>query len=139
LLEIAQYRPRKLKDLDLALELGLEPLERDGVLCMVFGESMDLDGRGGMVEHPPQLDRERVVRLLVETKLVGNAGLVPARIVVVARGLVEAELHVVMGPDPFGGVDPPALERGEDFRARGEDRRASRLDIDLAAKTRADP
>src|SRR4029453_17677190 len=38
LLEVAQYRRRQLEYLDLALELGLELLEGDGVLRLYFRE-----------------------------------------------------------------------------------------------------
>ena len=123
-------------DLDLALELRPESLERDRVLRVEVREAVDLDGRGGMVERPPQIDRERLVRLLVEAELAHGAGLVPARVVVVARGLVEAQLHVVVRPDPFGGVDHAPLERGVDLGGRGEDRRAARPGVDLAAEVR---
>src|SRR6266498_2369773 len=58
LLEIAQHRHRELEHLDLALELRLEPLEGDRVLGVVVREAIDLDGSGGMVERPPQIDRE---------------------------------------------------------------------------------
>ena len=50
LLEIAQHRRRVLDDLDLALELGPEPIERDGILNVEVGETVDLNGGGGMVE-----------------------------------------------------------------------------------------
>src|SRR5713101_7972277 len=102
LLEIAQHRPRDLEHLDLALELHLESLERDRVLHVVIRQAVDLHGRGGMVERPPQIDREPLVRLPVEAELGRVAGLVPAWVVVVTRGILEAQLHVVMRADPFG-------------------------------------
>ena len=68
LLEIAQHRHRELEHLDRPLELRLESLERDGVLHVEFRATIDLDGGGRMVERPSQIDRERVVRLLVEAK-----------------------------------------------------------------------
>src|SRR5437016_2171779 len=134
LLEITQHRNRELEHLDLALEFRLESLERDGVLRVVVRKTVDLHCRGGMVERPSEIDRERLVRLLVEAKLGRHAGLVPAWVVVVTRGIVQAQLHVVMGPDPFTGVDHAPLERGVDLGGRGEDRRAARFDIDLAAE-----
>src|SRR6266852_1985521 len=69
LLEIAQHRRRDLEHLDLALELRLESPERDRVLGVEVREAIDLDCRGGMVKHPPQIDRERLVCFLVEAKL----------------------------------------------------------------------
>src|SRR5215471_8353783 len=53
LLEIAQHRCRQLENLDLALELCLEALERQPVLHMEVGGGIDLHRGGGMVEHPP--------------------------------------------------------------------------------------
>src|SRR6266567_8975922 len=137
LLEIAQHRHRKLEQLDLALELRLESLQRDGVLGVEVRETVDLHGGHGMVERPPQIDRERLVCLLVEAELADGTGLVPARVVVVARGIVEAEVHVVVRPDPFAGVDDAPLEGGEDPGGRDEDSRAARLDDDLVAEARA--
>jgi hypothetical protein len=66
LLELAQHRHRNLEHLDLALELRPETLQRDRVLRVVVREAVDLHGRGGMIERPPQVDRERLVRVLVE-------------------------------------------------------------------------
>src|SRR5262249_22601691 len=42
----------------------------------------------------------------------------PARVVIVFRHLVEAELLVVVGADPFGGVDRALLEGGINVAAR---------------------
>src|SRR5262249_40952952 len=89
-----------------------------------------------MVERPSQIDRECLVRLLVEAEHVHGAGLVPARVVVVPRRLVEAEMHIFMWPDPFGGVDHAPLEGGVDVGARRKDRRAARPGDDLAAEGR---
>src|SRR6266404_2814228 len=101
-------------------------------------DELMVGARGGVIEGPLQIDGKRFVRLLVEAELGRVAGLVPARVVIVPRGLVETELHVVMRPDPFGGVDHAPLQLGVDLGGRGEDRRAARLDIDLAALARAD-
>ena len=64
LLELAQHRYRELDHLDLPLELGLESLQRDRVLRVEVGETIDLHRRGGMVERPPQVDREPLLPLL---------------------------------------------------------------------------
>jgi hypothetical protein len=40
-----------------------------------------------MIERPPEIDRERLVRFLVEAEVVYGAGLVPARVVVVPGGI----------------------------------------------------
>src|SRR6476660_8146562 len=82
--QIAQHWTGELDHLDLALELGPEPLERDRVLGVEIGETDDLHGRGGIVERPPQIGGEIVIRLPVEAELRHRPRLVPARIVVVA-------------------------------------------------------
>src|SRR5262245_3425519 len=68
--EVAQHGSRKLKHFDLALELSLEPLERDGVLRVIVRESVHLNGSRGVIERPPQVDRQSLVCLLVERELV---------------------------------------------------------------------
>src|SRR5262245_34074686 len=100
-------------------------------------EAVHLDGRHGMVERPPQIDRKRLICLFVEAELLDGTRLLPARVVVVLRSLVEAELHVVMGSEPFAGVDDTALHRAVNIRARYEDRRAARSGVHLAAEARA--
>src|SRR6266436_2290346 len=119
LLEIAQNRHRELDHLDLALELRLESAQRDRVLGVEVRAAIGPGRRRGMVERPLQVDRKRLIRLLVEAELVYGTGLVPARVVVEARGIVETELHVVMRSDPFAGVDDAPLEGGVDLAAWG--------------------
>src|SRR5216683_6717917 len=68
LLEIAQHRRRELDHLDLALELRLESLQRDRVLQVKVGETVDLHGCSSMIERPSQVDRQRLVRLPVEAE-----------------------------------------------------------------------
>jgi hypothetical protein len=46
------------------------------------------------------------------------ARLPPARVVVVAGSFVQAELLVVEGAGPFGGVDGAPIQRQEDLTAR---------------------
>ena len=84
-----------------------------------------------MVEHAPQIDREGFVRLLVEGELVHVAELVPAGIVVVPGGLMEAQLHVVVRRDPFGGVDDAPFEGGIDLGGGDQDRRSTALAMTL--------
>src|SRR5262252_7762756 len=96
LLEVAQHGHGELEDFDLAFEFRLEAFEGDRVLGVVGGQSVDLDRRGGMVEDLPQLHGELLVCLLVEGELGHRAGFMPARIVVVPRSLVQAQLHVVV-------------------------------------------
>src|SRR5262245_25194840 len=47
----------------------------------------------------------------------------PTRVVVVSRGLVEAQNHILVWAHPFAGVDHAALERGIDIGGRAEDNR----------------
>src|SRR5262250_1066528 len=108
--ELAQHRHGELDDLDRTLELRLETLERDGILQVEVGRSIGVHGRHGVIEHASQVDRQPLVGFLVEAELLHGAGLVLARVVVVARGFVETQLHVVVRPDPFGDVDHAALE-----------------------------
>src|SRR6266536_1081870 len=69
LLEITQDRCREGEDLDLALEFCLELRKRDRVLRMEVGVTIDLAGGGGMIDRAPQIDRESLVRLLVEAEV----------------------------------------------------------------------
>src|SRR5262245_7827350 len=87
-----------------------------------------------MVQSPLQVNRQRLVRFLVEAEVVGGTRLVPARVVVVARGLVKAQHHVVVWPHPFTGVDDTPLERGIDIGGRYEDDGAPRSGIDLSTE-----
>src|SRR4030095_2012687 len=77
LFEVPQHWRRELKDLDLALELRPESLERNRVLHVEVRERVDLDGGSGVVEHPPQISWKGLVRLLVEGEFVRGTGLVP--------------------------------------------------------------
>src|SRR5215813_8722834 len=83
LLELAQHGCRDLDHFDLALELLLEPFERDRVLCVKSREAIDLARGSGVVQRPLQVHRKRVVCLLVEAEVICRAWLVPARVVVV--------------------------------------------------------
>src|SRR5581483_5929093 len=132
--EVPQHRRRELEHLDLALELGPEPLERHRVLRVVFGAAVDLDGRCRVVEHAPQVDGQRLVGLPVEAELQGGARFVPPRVVVVPSRLVEAHLHVVVRADPLGRVDDAALERRVDLAARRHDGGGAGPRVDLAAE-----
>src|SRR5262245_4260186 len=70
LTQIAALLYRDLNVLDLPLELILESLQRDCVLSVEVREAIDLRGRGRMVENPPEIDRERLIGLLVENSLI---------------------------------------------------------------------
>ena len=64
----------------------------------------------------------------------GRAAFPEAGIVVERRDLGEAELLVVVGADPLGGVDRAALERRVDVAARDLLRHDAELRHDLAGK-----
>src|SRR3546814_8692559 len=60
--------------------------------------------------------------------------LVPARVVVELRALVEAEGEVVIGTDPLGGVDGAGLESRRNLAARQVDDVGARSFEDRAAE-----
>src|SRR3546814_9885707 len=60
--------------------------------------------------------------------------LVPARVVVELRALVEAEGEVVLGTDPLGGVDGAGLESRRNLAARPVDDVGARRFEDRAAE-----
>src|SRR5262252_4900573 len=64
-----------------------------------------------------------------------RAAFPPAGIVVVLGDLDEAELLVVVGADPFGGVDRALLERRKDIAARKLLRHYAELRQDAPGKT----
>jgi hypothetical protein len=97
LLEIAQHRHREQEHVDLTLELRLESLERDGVLHVEVRATLDLHGPGGTIERPLQVDRERLVRCLLEAELGRVARFVSAR-VVVTRSILETSFRSSCGP-----------------------------------------
>src|SRR5262245_13725567 len=134
--ELAQHGQGELDDLHRALELRLEPLERDGILQMEVGSAIRVHGRHGVIEHAPQVDGQPVVGLLVEAELLHGARLVPARVVVVARSLVQVQQHVVMRRSPFGSVDHAALERSVDVHGGGQHRRGTDPRVDFPAEIR---
>src|SRR5207244_11514946 len=71
LLEIAQHGHREREQLDLALELCLEPFERDCIPRLAVREAVALDRGSGVVERPPQIARARVMRRLLESDFTG--------------------------------------------------------------------
>jgi hypothetical protein len=96
---------REPDELDLALELRPEALYCDDILGVEVHEAVDLGGGRGQLEDPLQVGRERLVRLLVEAELGHGAGLVPTGVVIVAGGVLQIQLQVVVRPDPFAGFD----------------------------------
>src|SRR5262245_43799919 len=134
LLEVAQHRDGDLNHLDLALELRLEHGERVGIPGVVIREPVHLNACRRMVESALQIGGERLVRLLVEGELAHAPRLVPARVVVVPRGFVKPQLHVVVGPCPLGGVNDTAFQRRVDIGRPSENRSTSCFYVDLATE-----
>ena len=62
--------------------------------------------------------RQRVPLVEIDEGEQHRAAFPPARRIVVRRDLVEAELLVVVGPDPFGSVDRALLQRRIDVAGR---------------------
>src|SRR5262245_18101271 len=89
-----------------------------------------------MVEHSPKIDRERIVGLLVEAEVLHCAWLVPAGIIVVARGLVQAQDHVVVRPNSFGRIEHTPLEGAEDIARWSEHGRGPGPHVNQAAEVR---
>src|SRR5687768_12867105 len=81
------------------------------------------------------LRRQAVVRLLVEAELRDGRGLLRARVIVVARGVLEAELEIVVRPDELRRVDGAAFERRIDLAGRQQDDGRAGLRVDLAGET----
>src|SRR5688572_522367 len=81
------------------------------------------------------LRRQAVVRLLVEAELRDRRGLLPTRVIVVARGILEAELEIVVRPDELRGVDGAAFERRVDLARRQQHDGRARLRVDLPGET----
>src|SRR5262249_46311562 len=134
-LEITEHWHWELDDLDLALELDLESLQCDRVLHMVIRQAINLYDLSCVREGLSEIDRKRLVRLFVEAESGHGSGLVPAGIIVVARGVVQAALDFVVRPGPVRAVEHAALEGGVDDGSRSEDDRAARLGFHLAAET----
>src|SRR5690606_10967224 len=69
-------------------------------------------------ERGTVMGRQVLVVLRVDEEMDREPAFPVGRVVVVGRDLVETELGVVIGTDPFGGIDGAALERGIDITAR---------------------
>ena len=94
-----------------------EGAQRRRVPRVVLGLHLDVRVGAGRLEDGLVFRRQRVVGLLVDEAVELGAALPPAGVVVVRRDLVEAELQVVVGADPLGGVDRSLLERLIDLAA----------------------
>ena len=93
--------------------------QRRRVLVVVLGHHRHVGLVRGGLEGFLVLRRQLVPRLLVDEEVDRRARLPPARVVVVLGDLVEAELLVVVGADPFRGVDRALFQRRVDVASRG--------------------
>src|SRR5690606_5987398 len=76
-------------------------------------------GRRSFLDDGPQVLRQAGQRLFVDQQLDGRLRLLPARVVVIARRLVQAEGQVVVRADPVAGIDGPGLQGGK-YLATGQ-------------------
>src|SRR5690606_5145095 len=75
-------------------------------------------GFGSRIERNLVGLRQAFILLLVDEEVHRSTTFPEGRVILVWRDLVEAELLVVIGADPFGGVDRAALQRRIDVDAR---------------------
>src|SRR5260370_7106716 len=71
----------------------------------------------------------------IDQKMRLSSALPPSRVVVIFRDLHEPELLVVVGADPFGGIDRALLERRKDIATRKLLRNYTQLRQDAPGKT----
>ena len=103
------------------LQLGAafdQPLQNRGVEGVVAAEHQPVGLVAGGGEHGLVFAGQAAPGLEVDQGGEGGARLPPARVVVVAGCFVQAELLVVVGAGPFGGVDGAPIQRQEDLTAR---------------------
>jgi len=110
-----QYRPRESAQLRAA---GDQPAQRLGIPGIVAREHVNVGLRAGRLERGLVGSRQPGPFLEIDDGGELRTALPPARVVVELRDLVQAELLVVVRPDPFGGVYRAALERRVDIAAR---------------------
>ena len=102
------------------LQLGAlrdQAAQRGRVLGVVLGDHV-VGRRGrGLRQDGLVLLGQLVVGVLVDVERHLQRAFPPARIVVVRGDLVEAQLFVIVGADPFGRVDGALFQRGVDVAA----------------------
>ena len=82
-----------------------------------FVEHVLVHRPGRLGDDSLQVRRQCLIGVTVDDELQHRTGLVPARVVVVLRHLVQAQGQVVVGTDPLGGIDHAGLQRGIDLPA----------------------
>ena len=129
-----QHARRQAAQLDaVLLQQGLQ---RPAVVGGEIRQGVRVDRLGGHFDHGAQVFRQGVEGRLVDDGLQCRPRLVPAGIVVVAGRGVQPQGQVVVGADPFHGVDHPGLQRREDFAAGHRDRHAPDPPQHFAAQPR---
>ena len=96
---------------------GDQTLQRLRVLRVVVGLLLRHCMRQPPLPGSTGSFRQLVPLLEIDQQVVGRAAFPPAGVVVELRDLVEAELLVVIGTDPLGGVDGALLQRRIDVAA----------------------
>jgi hypothetical protein len=96
---------------------GDEAPQRRRVASVVPGLNIGV-GIGGRRRHDRLVGFRQLVPFRgVDEEMERGRAFPPARIIIVLRDLVEAELFIVVGADPFGGVYRALLERRVDVAA----------------------
>ncbi len=97
--------------------IGDQALQRRRVERVVLRQHPDVGLGAGRLQNRLVLRRQRRPGLDADQQVERRSALPPARVVVVLRDLVEAELLVVVGADPFGRVDRALFQRRVDVAA----------------------
>ncbi len=109
--------------------------QRGRVLRVVLGHHPGVSDGASGVQCRLEFRRQRVVGLAPAEVVQRGTAFPPARVVVELGDLVEAELFVVVGTDPFRGVDRALLERRVDVAGGDLLRHESQLRHDLARES----
>ena len=95
-----------------------QTFERRRIELIVFRHHPSVGVMAGLLEDRFVSLRQRVPLVVIDEGQDHRAAFPPAGIIVVRRDLKEAELLVVIGADPFGGIDGALLERRIDVATR---------------------
>ena len=101
-------------------------MQRRIVTSRIFGQHVLIGDTRGITDDRLQIPGQGIKHLLINEAFQGCAWLVPARVVVVLGVLVQAEGQVVVGADPFGGIELAGIEGRLDLGAGQVDRLGSR-------------
>ncbi len=96
---------------------GDQLLQRRRVLHVVLRHHVGVGEGAGVSQRCLIVLRQAVPLFQVEEGVDGRAAFPPARIVVVLRDLVQAELQVVIGADELGRIDRALFQRRIDVAA----------------------